>query len=103
VFKLPNLEARYVADNFLGISDLLKILKALHQLTRLSFSLKPVSVRHAGSSAPGVSAFICKRLSFSRCDMIAIYSLLSHCIGLKELRVIRTDVESTSRHMYRFQ
>jgi len=41
-----------------------KGLKTLHQSKRLSFSLKPVSVRDAGSSEPGVSACICKDCLF---------------------------------------
>jgi hypothetical protein len=60
VFKLSNCKALYVADTLLSISDLIEILRAVHQLKRLSFSLQPVSVRDAGSSALGVSACICK-------------------------------------------
>ena len=51
MFKLSNHEDLYVADTSLSIRDLIKILKALHQLKRLSFSLKPISVRDAGSTS----------------------------------------------------
>ncbi|GFG40517.1 hypothetical protein Cfor_07581 [Coptotermes formosanus] len=114
VFKLSNLEALYVADTSLSSSDLIKILQALHQLKRLSFSLKHVTDHGAGSLSLEMKSIALelqrleflliylKTVSFSGSDAITLYDWLSHCIGLRELWVIapkqsgRSFCESTS-------
>ena len=103
VFKLSNLEALYASGTFLSISDLTKILRALHQLKRLSFSLKPVSVRDVGSTSVHTTR---NSLRPMQCESKLWSAVISHLLKetvftytRRNSRLWRTSI--TNR--YRFQ
>lgn len=78
--------------------------------------MKPVSVRDSGSLCLEIKSIALelkrlefllvyvKTVSFSRYDMIALYTWLAHCIGLKELWVrngnfyVEIDVAGSCEH-----